>query len=283
MTHTTRIKLLKNSCRIFFLILTALLPISSNGQGMRFPDTGSRDSRILKIIGYQDLSLEQLRAMPIGQLKFPQIPLLPYPKEDVQRIKVTRDSIPVLVFNPLHKDNLPVIIQYHGGGFISPLVPGLEYSLWQDARTTRRWCLRWITASRRSIDFPRRSMTATRAFVDIGKRAAVWRRREQDRPHGKQRGSESGGSDNTASEEGWNRKSNKTTGVERLAGGFASAAHGVFRILLAECKRLFPNEGVVLFRGGDLCTGAVQRPGSVTDTGSGFFRIAAGAHRHGRV
>ncbi|HRS38336.1 MAG TPA: alpha/beta hydrolase, partial [Bacteroidia bacterium] len=48
--------------------------------------------------------------------------------------KVTRDSIPVLVFNPLHKDNLPVIIQYHGGGFISPLVPGLEYSLWQDAR-----------------------------------------------------------------------------------------------------------------------------------------------------
>ncbi|HRB61700.1 MAG TPA: alpha/beta hydrolase, partial [Niabella sp.] len=29
---------------------------------------------------------------------------------------------------------LPVIIHYHGGGFISPLVPGLEYDLWQDAK-----------------------------------------------------------------------------------------------------------------------------------------------------
>src|SRR6476469_8172380 len=64
----------------------------------------------LKVIGYKDLSLEQLRSIPIEQLKFPQIPLLPYPKEDVQRIKITRDSIPVLVFNPLHKNNLPVII-----------------------------------------------------------------------------------------------------------------------------------------------------------------------------
>ena len=89
----------------------------------------------LKVIGYKDLSLEQLRAMPIEQLKYPQIPLVPYPKEDVQRIKITADSIPVLVFNPLHKTDLPVIIHYHGGGFISPLVSGLEYSLWQDAKT----------------------------------------------------------------------------------------------------------------------------------------------------
>ncbi len=89
----------------------------------------------LKVIGYKDLSIEQLRNMPIEQLKYPQLPLIPYPKEDVQRIKITKDSIPVLVFNPLHKTNLPIIIHYHGGGFISPLVQGLEYSLWQDAKT----------------------------------------------------------------------------------------------------------------------------------------------------
>ena len=89
----------------------------------------------LKIIGYKDQSLEQLRGMPIEQLKYPQLPLVPYPKEDVQRLKITRDSIPVLVFNPLHKKGLPIIIHYHGGGFISPLVQGLEYSLWQDAKT----------------------------------------------------------------------------------------------------------------------------------------------------
>lgn len=89
----------------------------------------------LKMIGYKDLALEELRSLPIEEIKYPKVPLTPYPKEDVKRIKVTKDSIPVLVFNPLHRENLPVIIHYHGGGFISPLVPGLEYSLWQDAKT----------------------------------------------------------------------------------------------------------------------------------------------------
>ncbi|MFN8182770.1 MAG: alpha/beta hydrolase [Bacteroidia bacterium] len=134
MTHTARTTILKSNCRLLILILTVLLAIGSNGQECGTRTLDPDVAGFLKIIGYQDLTLEQLRAMPIEQLKYPQIPLLPYPKEDVQRIKVTRDSIPVLVFNPLHKEHLPVIIQYHGGGFISPLVPGLEQSLWQDAR-----------------------------------------------------------------------------------------------------------------------------------------------------
>lgn len=89
----------------------------------------------LKMIGYKDQTLEELRSVPIEQIKYPGLPLLPYPQEDVRRIKVTADSIPLLVFNPLHGENLPVVIHYHGGGFISPLVPGLEHSLWQDAKT----------------------------------------------------------------------------------------------------------------------------------------------------
>src|SRR6476469_2041676 len=89
----------------------------------------------LKMVGYKDLTLEQLRSLPIEQIKFADLPQRPYPKEDVQRIKITADSIPVLVFNPLHQQHLPIIIDYHGGGFISPLLPGLEYSLWQEAKT----------------------------------------------------------------------------------------------------------------------------------------------------
>ncbi len=125
---------MRNDNPLLILLIAGLLPFLGKAQECGTRTLDPEIAGFLRIIGYQDLSLEQLRAMPIGQLKFPQIPLLPYPKEDVQRIKVTRDSIPVLVFNPLHKDNLPVIIHYHGGGFISPLVPGLEYSLWQDAR-----------------------------------------------------------------------------------------------------------------------------------------------------
>lgn len=118
---------------LHILILISLATCSYSQCGDRNLDPNI--TAFLKVIGYKDMTLEQLRATPIEQLKYPQLPISPYPKEDVQRVKITNDSIPVLVFNPLHKKNLPVIIHYHGGGFISPLVPGLEYSLWQDAKT----------------------------------------------------------------------------------------------------------------------------------------------------
>jgi acetyl esterase len=94
-----------------------------------------RVAAFLKIIGYRDLTLEQLRSMPIEQIKFAGPPPIPYPAADVIRIKITADSIPVLIFNPAHEKNLPILIHYHGGGFISPLLPGLEHSYWQDAKT----------------------------------------------------------------------------------------------------------------------------------------------------
>ena len=94
-----------------------------------------RVAAFLKMIGNEDLTIEQLRKIPIEQIKFAGPPPIPYPKEDVKRIKITADSIPVLIFNPSHAQNLPILINYHGGGFISPLLPGLEHSLWQDAKT----------------------------------------------------------------------------------------------------------------------------------------------------
>jgi acetyl esterase len=124
--------------RFFFLFIGFILTsVAFEGYGQQ---CGNRtlDPEIagfLGVIGYKDQTIEQLRQIPIEQLKYPQLPIVPYPKQDVQRIKITKDSISVLVFNPLHKNNLPVIIHYHGGGFISPLVQGLEHSLWQDAKT----------------------------------------------------------------------------------------------------------------------------------------------------
>lgn len=126
---------MKHIHSLLIAVLFALIANAGFGQQCGSRNLDPDIAAFLKIIGYKDQTLEQLRNTPIEQLKYPQLPIIPYPKEDVERLKITSDSIPVLVFNPLHQTNLPVIIHYHGGGFISPLVAGLEQSLWQDAKT----------------------------------------------------------------------------------------------------------------------------------------------------
>jgi acetyl esterase len=54
-----------------------------------------------------------------------------YAKGDLHRIKVTTDSIPISVFNTAHEKGLPVIIYYHFGGFILPLLPIMEQACWK--------------------------------------------------------------------------------------------------------------------------------------------------------
>ena len=122
-----------NAAIMSLVLLMAIQDIAAQDCGNRQVDP--EIAGFLKLVGYKDLGIEELRRLPIEQLKYPKLPLIPYPKEDVSKIKITKDSIPVCIFNPLHKKNLPILINYHGGGFISPLVPGLEYSLWQDAKT----------------------------------------------------------------------------------------------------------------------------------------------------
>jgi acetyl esterase len=123
----------------FSLILLVII-VTVNQQLLVAQPCGTRqlDPRVaafLKMIGNKDLTIEELRTIPIEQIRLTGPPPIPYPKEDVQRIKITADSIPILIFNPSHANNLPVIINYHGGGFFLPLLKGLEYSLWQDAKT----------------------------------------------------------------------------------------------------------------------------------------------------
>lgn len=126
---------MKRFFSLFIGIILTSIAFDSYGQQCGNRTLDPEISGFLRVIGYKDQTIEQLRQTPIEQLKYPQLPIIQYSKQDVQRIKITKDSIPELVFNPLHKNNLSVIIHYHGGGFISPLVQGLEQSLWQDAKT----------------------------------------------------------------------------------------------------------------------------------------------------
>lgn len=126
---------MKKSILIIFISVILVF----NQQELFAQACGSRqlDPRVasfLKMIGNKDLTIEQFRTIPIEQFRLAGPPEIPFPKEDVKRIKITADSIPVLIFNPVHSNNLPILINYHGGGFFMPLLPGLEYSLWQEAK-----------------------------------------------------------------------------------------------------------------------------------------------------
>lgn len=123
---------------MFIIFLSIILVFNQQAVFAQACGTRQLDPRVasfLKMIGNQDLTIEQLRKIPIAQLRSEGPPAIPYPNADVKRIKITADSIPVLIFNPSHANNLPILINYHGGGFFLPLLQGLEHSLWQDAKT----------------------------------------------------------------------------------------------------------------------------------------------------
>lgn len=125
---------------MFIIFLSILFVFNCQELFAQTQSCGSRqlDPRVasfLKMIGYEDLTIEQFRKIPIAQFRLAGPPLIPYPDADVKRIKITADSIPVLIFNPSHTNNLPILISYHGGGFFLPLLKGLEHALWQDAKT----------------------------------------------------------------------------------------------------------------------------------------------------
>jgi acetyl esterase len=54
-----------------------------------------------------------------------------YATNDLHRIKVTVDSIPISIFNTVHEKGLPVIIYFHFGGFTLPLLSTMEQACWK--------------------------------------------------------------------------------------------------------------------------------------------------------
>ncbi|MBC3787676.1 alpha/beta hydrolase [Spirosoma utsteinense] len=72
-------------------------------------------------------SVEQIRAI---KMKAPD-----FPKADVRYLTITADSIPLQVYNPAHATGLPIIISYHPGGFVTPILPFMAYEFWRQAKT----------------------------------------------------------------------------------------------------------------------------------------------------
>lgn len=123
-------------------LLSTLMPIillTSVKLQAQSCNTGKLDTEVaafLKMMPADNRTLDDLRKTTnFEEYKNAGPPSIPYPSNDVQRIKVTADSIPVLIYNPKHAKGLPIIIHYHGGGFIQPVVPWMEHSFWDAANT----------------------------------------------------------------------------------------------------------------------------------------------------
>jgi len=92
--------------------------------------TGTVDERVadfLKKAGPEQ-TFAQIKTAPIEQFRkdAPRL-FAKLPEDSVKRIKITKDNIGVNVVKVSPKNGLPVIINFHAGGFIRPLLPWMEY------------------------------------------------------------------------------------------------------------------------------------------------------------
>lgn len=96
-------------------------------------DSGKLDPRIAAVLrdSIRDLS-PSARIISIEQIKEGRLKTASsYPVKDMRRIQITQDSIPLLIYNAVHKTGLPIIIYFHPGGFVTPLLPWMERDGWK--------------------------------------------------------------------------------------------------------------------------------------------------------
>lgn len=97
-------------------------------------NTGRLDPRVALALKTVLRDLPGSPAASVEKIRDVRILVTPFPQEDLQMLKVTADSIPIQIFNPLHSTGLPVIIYYHPGGFVTPLLPFMQYECWRQAK-----------------------------------------------------------------------------------------------------------------------------------------------------
>lgn len=97
-------------------------------------NTGRLDPRVAHALKTVLHDLPGSPTTSVEKIRDVRIPVTPFPQEDMQMLKVTTDSISIQVFNPLHTSGLPIIIYYHPGGFVTPLLPFMQYECWRQAK-----------------------------------------------------------------------------------------------------------------------------------------------------
>lgn len=95
--------------------------------------TGRLDPRVALALRTVLADLPSSLTTSVEQIRDVNIKAPAFPKADVAYIKA--DGIPVHVYNPAHARGLPIIISLHPGGFVTPILPFMEYEFWRQAKT----------------------------------------------------------------------------------------------------------------------------------------------------
>ncbi|MBD2705695.1 alpha/beta hydrolase fold domain-containing protein [Spirosoma sp. BT702] len=96
--------------------------------------TGKLDARVALALKTVLKELPSSPTASVEQIRDVNIPVRLFPRSDVQALTITADSIPIQIYNPAHLSGLPILIYYHPGGFVTPLLPFMQYDCWRQAK-----------------------------------------------------------------------------------------------------------------------------------------------------
>lgn len=97
-------------------------------------DTGKLDPRVSTALKTVLRDLPASPNMSVEQIRDVRVPATPFPAGDLQTVKISGDSIGIQIYNASHRKGLPIIIYYHPGGFVTPLLPFMQYECWRQAK-----------------------------------------------------------------------------------------------------------------------------------------------------
>lgn len=165
----------KNFYKLILITLFAmLLPAVALPQTC---STGKVDERVAGFLKKQkaEQTMAQLKATSIDKLRndAPE-GFMKLPDDSVKRIKITKDNIRVNVVRHGTKNNLPVIINYHQGGFILPLLPWMEYEALRMAKKFNAVVFDIDYRVAPEFKFPAASNDASNAFVWVSEHASEY-------------------------------------------------------------------------------------------------------------
>ncbi len=114
------------------ILLTSLLSIIDLAAICQTCDTGKLDPQVaesLLKIGDLKPKLDRTSIEQAKQDKLDHDEL--YPIEDLTIVRITSDSIPIYIFNATHENDVPTVLYFHPGGFVTPFLSFMKYDAWK--------------------------------------------------------------------------------------------------------------------------------------------------------